>query len=327
MPHNSTQTGNKQKDFRANLHAWYAAHGRRDLPWRNTNDPYAIWVSEVMLQQTQVATVLARFYPPFMQQFPTIQSLASAPREAVLKAWQGLGYYSRAVNLHKAAQACPNGLPNEVESLKALPGIGKNTAHAITAFAFHTPVPVLEANVKRVIHRLFALETASDKALWQHAETLLDQKNPFDYNQAMMDLGAMLCTPRAPKCDECPAAGICQGKAEPLRYPTKKPKKKVPVRKRHILLRFDAAGRVFATPRTERFLGGMYRFIESETPPHDATHLGNITHTYSHFKLEAAVYLQIVNTPSNSTNWHSLEALTALPHSKTEEKALKLLER
>ncbi|MBY0354265.1 MAG: hypothetical protein K2Q12_00885, partial [Rickettsiales bacterium] len=136
------------------IHDWYAAHGRHSLPWRLTRDPYAIYVSEIMLQQTQVATVLTRFYHPFLARFPTLQSLADASQEEVLKAWEGLGYYSRARNLHQAAKICAPTLPTTVEGLLELPGIGRNTAHAIAAFAYHQPVAVMEANVKRVLHRL-----------------------------------------------------------------------------------------------------------------------------------------------------------------------------
>ena len=133
------------------IQEWYATHGRKDLPWRNTKEPYHIYISEIMLQQTQVSTVLARYYFPFLKKFPTLSVLAKAPEVEVLKAWEGLGYYQRARNLHKAAKITAPQLPHTLEGLLALPGIGQNTAHAILAFAHHKPVPVLEANVKRVI--------------------------------------------------------------------------------------------------------------------------------------------------------------------------------
>ena len=174
------------RGFHKRLHTWYAAHGRHDLPWRNTRDPYHIWVSEVMLQQTQVKTVLERYYAPFLQRFPTIESLARAPREEVMKAWEGLGYYSRAGNLQKAAQEVMNGewwvvnsentppLTTHYSQLTRLPGIGKNTAHALLAFAYHQPVAVMEANVKRVLCRVFALTAPSDAQLWELAQALVD---------------------------------------------------------------------------------------------------------------------------------------------------------
>src|SRR5262249_17261464 len=181
-------------------------------PWRNTRDAYHIYISEIMLQQTQVKTVLERFYMPFLKQFPTIEKLTNAPQKDVLKAWQGLGYYNRAINLHEATKQCEHALPKTPEALAALPAIGKNTANAIPAFAYHPPGAVMEANVKRVLSRIFAMKTPDEKTLWEKAATLLDRNEPFDYNQAMMDLGSMVCTKRAPKCRECPASGICVGK-------------------------------------------------------------------------------------------------------------------
>lgn len=345
-------------DFHARLHAWYAAHGRRALPWRNTQDPYAIYVSEVMLQQTQVSTVLERYYFPFLERFPTVEALASAGREEVLKAWQGLGYYSRAANLHKAAQGCKGGLPRDVETLIALPGVGRNTAHAVAAFAYHLPVPVMEANVKRVIHRIFALRSSSGavahQTLWECAHALLDAAEPFDYNQAMMDIGAMVCTRRAPKCGECPANAICAGKASPESYPAKRAAKKTRVRQRAIFVLRDANGRIYAEPRQERFLQGMYRFVEADYSPRKrgsitdvekiplkelfhalglkwlpacaGDKIGHVTQIYSHFTLEAEVYVVWLAGPKpQGEGWFTLEELRRLPHSKAEEKILAML--
>ena len=187
-------------EFHRKLHAWYEAHGRHDLPWRTTADPYAIYISEIMLQQTQVKTVLERFYFPFLKRFPTLQSLADAPQADVMKHWEGLGYYRRAANLHKAAKQAAPSMPDSVEGLLSLSGIGQNTAHAVAAFAYKLPVPVLEANVKRVVARIFALETPTPNQWWDAAWALLNTDNPFDYNQAMMDLGSAICTPKARAC-------------------------------------------------------------------------------------------------------------------------------
>jgi A/G-specific adenine glycosylase len=333
--------------FHTRLKRWYGGQGRKALPWRNTADPYRIYLSEVMLQQTQVETVRQRYYEPFLKRFPTLAALAAAPREEILKAWQGLGYYNRAVNLHKAAQKMGDlGLgfgdsnPNPqslIPSLLSLPGVGKNTAHAIAAFAFNASVPVMEANVKRVLHRVFALEQASTDALWERAEALLDKKNPFDYNQAMMDLGAMVCTRRKPACAACPANGICQGKSEPERYPAKVAKKKIPVRHLRIVVLRDAVGRVYATPRQTRFLHGLYHFPELKREAEtldfggkilalrEAVALGSISHEYSHFRLEAEAAELTLAQKFNAPEWHRLEELKRLPHSRTEEKILKLL--
>lgn len=308
--------------FHKALHGWYATHGRKDLPWRNTRDAYAIYVSEIMLQQTQVKTVLERFYHPFLKRFPTLKSLADANEKEVLKLWQGLGYYNRAGNLHQAAKACKTRLPRDVQSLMSLPGVGRNTAHAIAAFAYHAPVAVMEANVKRVISRIFALKTPSEKELWQKAELLLDRKNPFDYNQAMMDIGSTVCTKRSPDCPGCPANMICQGKANPELYPAPKIKKAVPVRKKYIVIRQNERGEYFATPRTGKFLRGLYHFVELDTPPQSKV-LGRIRQQYSHFTLEADIYVK--RAKGSGKYWHSKNALKKLPMSMAEQKILNLL--
>lgn len=329
----------KIPEFHRALHGWYQAQGRHDLPWRITTDPYAIYLSEVMLQQTQVETVLKRFYFPFLQRFPTLQSLAEAELEEVLQYWQGLGYYSRAANLHKAARQSAGQLPDTPEALMALPGIGRNTAHAVAAFAYRQPVPVLEANVKRVVSRIFAHEAPTEKQLWADADILLDRENPFDYNQAMMDLGATICTPKRPDCPACPANLICRGQENPERYPAPKKKKAIPLRRQFILLLCDTEGRIFAEPRTERFLHGLYRFVEREREagegakealakiPHrgEAHRLGTVAHAYSHFALEGEVLLVQLREKAKGNSWYDIVALEKLPQSRTEKKALALL--
>ena len=341
-------------DFQKALARWYKTHGRRDLPWRNTDNPYHIWVSEVMLQQTQVKTVLERYYFPFLKTFPTVEALAAAPRERVLKAWEGLGYYTRARNLHEAAKRLlrEGGLPARplvttsaaswlalrathptAESLLALPGIGRNTANAILAFAYHHPVPVLEANVKRVIARILALKTPRDEALWRGADMLLNRKHPFDYNQAMMDLGALVCTPRAPRCGECPARFMCKGKHTPECYPEKKPKKSTPTR--HVIIEVieDAAGRLYLESRSDRLLGGLYGFPQkpvvaklSSNRSHHESSIGQVTHTYSHFKLIAEVHYTRQAAKKNSADWHGRDKIAKLPLSKLDHKVLALVE-
>jgi A/G-specific adenine glycosylase len=308
--------------FHARLHQWYGRHGRKDLPWRNTHDPYAIYISEIMLQQTQVKTVLERYYFPFLKRFPTLAALGAARRDDVLRAWQGLGYYNRAINLHKAAKQCGNALPETVENLTTLPGIGRNTAHAIAAFAYHQPVAVMEANVRRVLARIFAFKQINDGELWDKAQALLDKENPFDYNQAMMDIGSLICTKRAPRCDECPASGICQGKHSPASYPAPKTKKTVPVHRKHIVVMLSPEGKYFATPRQSRFLNGLYHFKEMDDTP-DGQRLGNIRQQYSHFTLEAEVWLE--RSPQKGKDWYTLAGLKKLPMSMAEKKILALL--
>lgn len=360
----------RMKQFHTALHHWYAAHGRHDLPWRSSGNPYHVYISEVMLQQTQVKTVLDRFYFPFLAAFPSLEALAGAPEDAVLKQWEGLGYYSRARNLHKAAKMlCPHPkssasistsprgrgnsklplplgegwgegtLPRSYDQLIALPGIGKNTAHAILAFGYRLPYPVLEANVKRVLHRIFALKERDEKQLWQRAEELLDRHNPFDYNQAMMDLGALVCLPKAPRCDACPAASICKGKNNPLAYPAPKAAKVTPVRRMQIMVLRDANGRYFVSPRQTRFLGGLYGFTEREAAlandalmfqgrsilPKQMVPIGAVQQVYSHFKLEASVQLVQLAEAMNTEEWVSLAEMKALALSKADQKIMQLL--
>ncbi len=317
------------------LTAWYQTHGRRTLPWRNTNNPYHIYISEIMLQQTQVRTVLERYYTPFLERFPTLQALAESLLEEVLKAWEGLGYYTRARNLHKAAQLCTPALPETVDGLMTLPGIGRNTAHAIAAFAYHQPVPVMEANVKRVLHRLVASPKLREAEIWALAQQCVNCADPFTHNQAMMDIGALICTPTNPACHQCPLADVCEGKTSPQDYPAPKAKKRIPVRHKYILVPTDGE-RLYLTPRHSAFLGGLYGFPEYDpaaTLSFDdqhyevATleHLGQVRQTYSHFQLDAQVYQLSLNQDESSPDgWHHRDAIGHLPLSQADQKVLRL---
>lgn len=314
------------RGFHTALLGWYKTHGRHDLPWRNTADAYAIWVSETMLQQTQVATVRDRFYGRFLERFPTIGALANAPEEAVMKAWEGLGYYRRARMLHAAAKAAPKGLPRDAHGLIALPGIGRNTAHAIMAFAYHAPHAILEANVKRIVARIFALETPKDDELWAGAETLLNHDHPFDHNQAMMDLGSMICTPKKPDCPACPANSMCAGKHAPESYPQKKAKKTTPTRHVNIVVLHDIKGRMALHARDAALLGGLYGFaqIAPDMPlPKAAKKLGSVRHVYSHFKLEGDVYA--APAPKGHNQLYSHAEIADLPLSGLDHKVLALV--
>lgn len=344
------------RTFHERLHAWYETHGRHELPWRKTNDPYHVWLSEVMLQQTQVATVLARFYHPFLKSFPTVQSLAAAPREKVMKAWEGLGYYRRAGFLHEAAKmiieeglapyaaltpAASGSRVNRathdiINDWQALPGIGRNTAHAIAAFAYKQPVAILEANVKRIVARIFAWEKPSENDLWAGATALLNASEPFHYNQAMMDLGSLVCTPKKPDCLACPANRICQGKHAPELYPAPKTKKKTPTREYHILVLQDAAGRLHLEQRSDALLGGLYGFPQVPRTT-DLRHpgremniqrwddLGDLVHVYSHFRLEGAVKLGILPRKMTGKGWYFPQEIAALPLSGVDHKVLALV--
>jgi A/G-specific adenine glycosylase len=222
----------QSRAFRANLLRWYKRHGR-DLPWRRTEDPYAILVSEFMLQQTQVGAV-RKFYDKWLQRFPTLVALAAASESEVLHAWQGLGYYTRARNLHAAAKALMtdyNGvLPNDPEVLRQLPGLGRYTANAVTTFAFDRPVPIVEANSTRVLTRLFNIDVPIDSAagrdrLWDTAKSLVPNTDAARFNSALLDLGALICT-RRPKCTICPVRNFCCA-TQPGLLPLKKRRREI----------------------------------------------------------------------------------------------------
>lgn len=303
-----------------NILEWYHKNGRKELPWRNTDEPYCIYLSEVMLQQTQVKTVLERYYIPFLERFPTLKALSDAPLDDVLKMWEGLGYYSRAKNLHQTAKQVDK-LPQSIEELVRLPGIGQNTAHAVAAFAFSKPVPVMEANVKRILCRLHTLTNPTPKQLWQIAYEMVDTQHPFEYNQAMMDIGAMVCLPKNPKCDECPLESVCKGKYDPQRYPAKQ-KKTVPLKEENILVR-SYEEKLALIQREGRFLHGLWGFETIKVAPCSAEYIGEVSHAYTHFKLRCKVYVQY-ECEKEQANYFSIQKIKKLALSKVDEKILKL---
>jgi len=216
MPLRRTQP-DLEKRLQKQLLSWYHRN-KRDLPWRKTRDPYRILVSEIMLQQTQVATVIP-YYLRFIRTFPTVSSLARAPLQNILKLWEGLGYYSRARNLHRAAQAIHkqwnDQVPSTVAGLSSLPGIGRYTAGAVASIAFGVNAPVLDGNVRRVLCRIFAIrkdprDAVVQDRLWRLAEELLPARNVGDFNQGLMELGATVCLPRTPSCSVCPVREYCR---------------------------------------------------------------------------------------------------------------------
>ncbi|MFZ0998146.1 MAG: A/G-specific adenine glycosylase [Candidatus Sulfotelmatobacter sp.] len=205
----------QQRQFRKRVLAWYERH-RRDLPWRANRDPYRVWLSEIMLQQTRVAAVVEH-YQEFLRRFPTVKKLAAARQASVLAAWSGLGYYRRARMLHAAAKVVVRQygakFPATAEAWRALPGVGRYTAAAIASIAFDEPVAVVDGNVERVLQRVSGKRVAGEE-LWKAADSLLDAKHPGDFNQAMMELGAVACTPRAPACLTCPVVELCVTRGE-----------------------------------------------------------------------------------------------------------------
>jgi A/G-specific adenine glycosylase len=232
--------------FSARLIRWHKHHGRHDLPWQNTRDPYRVWLSEIMLQQTQVATVLP-YYERFLQHFPDFEALAAAPLTEVMALWSGLGYYARARNLHACAQAVMRDhggrFPRDPDSIVLLPGIGRSTANSIATFCFGAQAPIMDGNVKRVLCRAFGIEGfpgtgAVESQLWALASELMPKRDGGTYNQAQMDLGATVCTRGKPRCDTCPLAATCVALAmgRTTELPTPKPRKAVPLRETTMLV-------------------------------------------------------------------------------------------
>lgn len=321
-PISSLQFSGETGTARENLLKWYHKY-QRDLPWRKTSDPYAIWVSEVMLQQTQVATVIP-YFQRFMEQFPDVFSLSGADLRSVLKTWEGLGYYARARNLHRAAMEIvgrhEGKLPSSFDELKKLPGVGDYIAAAISSIAFQKPHPVVDGNVKRVLSRLFLIDTPvnspdSQKIYYQHALGFVDIRSKDHqgiFNQAIMELGAMICKPQNPCCLICPVAHFCQAHKEKAvdQYPRRIKKKKAPVF--HVsaaVLRKN--GKILITQRKpEGHLGGLWEFPggkvrEKETPEEACirelkeevnltvsvdSFLTRIKHAYTHFKIVMDIF-------------------------------------
>ncbi len=231
-------------DFQQNILTWFDQHGRKDLPWQKDISPYRVWLSEIMLQQTQVTTVIP-YFNAFIEKFPDINTLANAPLDEVLHLWSGLGYYARARNLHKTAQLIAElgYFPDSLEALNKLPGIGLSTAGAILSIAFNKSHPILDGNVKRVLTRFKAVsgwsgDSGVNKQLWAISAQLTPKQRVADYTQAIMDLGATLCTRNKPKCDACPIKSFCIAKLTDTvaLFPAPKPTKFIPTKKLTLLL-------------------------------------------------------------------------------------------
>ncbi|MFT5657837.1 MAG: A/G-specific adenine glycosylase [Gammaproteobacteria bacterium] len=293
---------------------WFDQHGRTELPWQVDKTAYRVWLSEIMLQQTQVATVIP-YYHRFLQSFPTIQALADASIDEVLQHWQGLGYYARARNLHRAAQIMRDDyaaeFPLEMEQVLALPGIGRSTAGAILTFAYEQSWPILDGNVKRVLARCFQIEGWYGQAktmaqLWQTAELLTPKSNTDDYNQAMMDLGAMVCLKSKPACGSCPLTQNCDSFKHNTQtlYPEKKPKKTKPQKQTLMLLHYYQNQVLLYRRPPVGIWGGLWSLPEVESVQQlsdwqrqnlDSTKLAAavkvdlLKHQFTHFSLDISV--------------------------------------
>jgi A/G-specific adenine glycosylase len=284
--------------FAQKLITWQRRHGRHDLPWQGTRDPYRIWLSEVMLQQTQVAAVIP-YYERFLARFPDVHSLARASEDDVLTLWSGLGYYARGRNLRKAAiEISTRGFPRAAQAIAELPGIGRSTAAAIAAFAFGERAAILDGNVKRVIARCFAVE--GEERLWALAERLLPGRGIETYTQALMDLGATVCTRRNPACARCPIAALCTArkKSQQHVFPAPRPRKALPLKKATwwVLVK---DGKVLMDKRPGAGLwGGLLTFPEAAQASwkiQSRKQLPVIEHGFTHFRLRATPLLCRVN--------------------------------
>ena len=306
--------------LRRKLLAWYRIY-RRDLPWRRTRDPYCIWVSEVMLQQTQVATVIP-YYQRFLRRFPDLATLARADIQAVLKHWEGLGYYRRAHHLHQATRKLilsGNGrIPEQYQAFRALPGVGDYIANAVLSIAFDLPGAVVDGNVKRVLSRLGGMEAAVNHAAahrfyQEAADRLLDQSHPGAFNQALMELGALVCTPRNPDCPNCPWQASCFARLNGATTDLPKRIRRAPVPEHAMVAGVVGhRGRLLIVQRpSEGLLAGLWEFPGGRRHPKEAgaaacqrvlreatglavsvgSRLAQVKHAYTHFKIELDLYL------------------------------------
>lgn len=301
----------KSRDFSDRVLTWFALHGRKHLPWQQGVTPYRVWVSEIMLQQTQVTTVIP-YFERFMEHYPSVEDLAAASQDEVLHLWTGLGYYARARNLHKCANTVASEyggvFPPDVETLTSLSGIGRSTAGAIASLSMGQKAAILDGNVKRVLARHFAVPgwpgtTAVMTKLWEHAERLTPDADCPSYTQAMMDLGAMICTRTKPKCDQCPLIDSCVAyhQGNPTDYPGKKPKKDKPVKSVQLLMLRSAQGEWLLEQRPATGIwGGLWSFPEVDSDLdvaqfwhanyaqelHSIETWDSFRHTFSHYHLD-----------------------------------------
>ena len=315
---------------------WFDIHGRKTLPWQQDKTAYRVWVSEIMLQQTQVGTVIP-YYERFMQRFPDVLALANAPQDDVLHLWSGLGYYARARNLQKAAQQIRDqhggAFPQTYDDVVALPGVGRSTAGAILSLAYGKEFAILDGNVKRVLCRFYAVDgwpgqTSVQLELWSQAEKTTPSTRVGDYNQAMMDMGATICTRSRPKCDVCPLQDGCQAyeSDSTAMYPVKKPKKTLPVRASNMLLLQNEQQEVLLVQRPPTGIwGGLWSFPElpeGEEPNSwcvdqlglevgGLSHWQPVRHTFSHFHLDIQPIRATVDNHTlrvmepNATVWYN----------------------
>jgi A/G-specific adenine glycosylase len=349
------------QNFQKNLLIWYKSN-KRNLPWRKTSNPYFIWISEAMLQQTQVKTVIP-YYLKFIKQFPTVNDLADTDQQNVLKIWEGLGYYSRARNLQKAAKIIVNEyneqIPNQLELIQNLPGVGDYISAAVLSIAFQQPIAVVDGNVKRVIARLFCLndpinDPKTKSIFVEKSNDLLNSKFSGDHNQAMMELGALICTPKNPTCINCPVKDFCDAfqNEEVDNFPKRIIKAKTPLYHISIGVIYKD-GKMLVTKRKEDgLLGGLWEFPGGKREPKESAentcireiqeetgisisitkHLTKVKHAYTHFKVSIDVFIckyvtgdVVLNGPVDY-RWITKSEISDFPFPKSNHKFMNLLD-
>lgn len=317
--------------FQAKLLSWYEEYGRKTLPWRDKsmpNRPYRVLISEIMLQQTQVKTILEHYYFPFLQKFPTLESLAEASEEEVLLQWRGMGYYTRARNLLKCARICSCDfnacLPDCVELLKTLPGIGNYTAGAVACFGFDKAVSFVDSNIRRILIRLFAMYNPTQSLLESEARNILNTENPFNHNQALIDLGALICTPN-PKCLLCPLSEFCKGKEDLKALNLKKTPKSI--KKSLHLGVFEKDSQIALYKSQEKLYYNLYNFPLLKSYQ-SLEKLGILKHSYTKYLLDLHLYkVQDLGVFKDDIALFDLQDLETLPISSMTLKILKFLKK
>ncbi len=341
------------KRIRRKLLGWYDGHRRR-LPWRETRDPYAIWISEIMLQQTQVKMVVP-YYLRFLERFPTVETLAHAPLGEVLKTWENLGYYARVRNLHKAAgkivEQYGGLIPDSREEIIRLPGIGRYTAGAILSIAFGRAVPAVDGNVRRVVSRLHAIEESVDddevrERIEALVQALIPKRDPGRFNQALMELGAVCCTPKSPSCPACPLQDDCRARAQGRAHllPVRGKKKTIPHREVAAAVIRDKKGRMLIVQRPARgLLGALWKFPGGILNPHETREeglkrivreelgieigvrspLATVKHAYTHFRITLTAFscTLLEGSPAGPQwRWADAAESEALPFSSADRR-------
>ena len=308
----------QKKLLHTKLLTWYKKEGRHDLPWRNTSDVYHIYISEVMLQQTQVKRVLEEYYFQFLDRFPSLDLLSKASLDEVFALWSGLGYYRRAANLHKTAQLCAPALPKVHKELLKLPGIGRYTASAICSFGYRQSIAVVDTNIARVLSRLLSLKDPKEKLLWEKAQELLHPTKSRSYNLALMDLGAMICLPKKPLCTMCPLSDLCKAKENPEFF-TKVQAKEYEDKTLYFGI-YIQEGQIALSKSKE----GMYK--EMLTLPSielkDSAYIGCIKHSVTKYRLKVHLYELEEQPPF--CEFFPLSSLKDAPISSMTKKALAL---